>query len=256
MRGMAVEKLRRGDKAVGTMVRTVGNPAIALIAAQAGLDFIMLDLEHGPLDTEDLENIFKVGRGLNLGCFVRVPELTKGYVSRCLDLGATGVMVPMLESREQAEKLVHYAKYPPLGGRGFGGMGAHTGYRAISPDETVGFMDKANRETITIAQIETASAIENIDSIASVHGLDALLIGPNDLSISMGCPGDLLGEKLHEAISRVAEAAKGHGKIFGMHAPDPLLDRWLPHGLKLIMSSLDTNILFAGMKAIADRYKA
>jgi 2-keto-3-deoxy-L-rhamnonate aldolase RhmA len=253
---MTVERLRRGEMAVGTMIRTVGTSTIAMLAAKAGLDFIMVDLEHGPMDMETLEEVFKVGRSLKLACFVRVPELTKAYVSRCLDLGATGVMVPMLESREQAERFVHYAKYPPLGGRGFGGIGAHTHYTPIPPDETSGFMERANLETLTIAQIETKGAIENIDSIASVPGLDALLIGPNDLSISMGCPGDLLGARLMEAISRVAEAAKAHGKIFGMHAPDPLLERWIPEGLKLVMSSLDTNILLAGMKGIASRYKA
>lgn len=238
------------------MIRTVGTPTIAMLAAKAGLDFIMVDLEHGPLDMETLEDVFKVGRSLKLACFVRVPELTKGYVSRCLDLGATGVMVPMLESREEAEKLVRYAKYPPLGGRGFGGIGAHTHFRPIPQDETSAFMERANLETLTIAQIETKAAVENIDSIASVDGLDVLLIGPNDLSISMGYPGDLLGPKLTEAISRVAEAAKAHGKIFGMHAPDALLERWIPQGLKLVMSGLDTNILLAGMKGIADRYKA
>lgn len=253
---MAVQKLREGLSAVGTMVRMVGNPAVALVAANAGLDFIMLDLEHGPFSLETLENVFKVGRSLGLGCFVRVPELSKGYVSRCLDLGATGVMVPMLESVEQARRLVHWAKFAPLGSRGFGGVGAHTGYQSVGGETTTSFMARANLETITIAQIETAQAIKDIDSIAAVEGLDALLIGPNDLAISMGCPGDLMGEKLDRAISEVAEAARAHGKIFGMHGPDPLAERWLPRGLKLVMSSLDVNVLLSGFKAIAQRYKS
>jgi 2-keto-3-deoxy-L-rhamnonate aldolase RhmA len=253
---MAVQKLREGKTAVGTMVRMVGNPSVAVLAANARLDFIMLDLEHGALSLESLENVFKLGRALGLGCFVRVPELAKGYVSRCLDLGATGVMVPMLESVEQARSLVHWAKYAPLGSRGFGGMGAHTGYQSVGGEATREFMAKANLETLTIAQIETAQAIRDIDSIAAVEGLDALLIGPNDLAISMGCPGDLMGERLDRAISQVAEAAKAHGKIFGMHAPDPLTERWLPRGLKLVMSGLDVNVILSGFKAIAQRYKS
>ncbi|MEJ5375082.1 MAG: aldolase/citrate lyase family protein [bacterium] len=251
---MAVRKLREGGRAVGTMLRMVGNPAVALVAANAGLDFIMLDLEHGPFSLETLENVFKVGRSVGLGCFVRIPELSKAYVSRCLDLGATGVMVPMLESVEQARRLVHWAKFAPLGSRGFGGVGAHTGYKSIAAESTVHFMAEANEQIITIAQIETAQAIREIDSIAAVEGLDALLIGPNDLAISMGCPGELLGELLDQAISKVADAAKAHGKIFGMHAPDPLTERWLGRGLRIVMSSLDVNVLLSGFKAIAQRY--
>jgi 2-keto-3-deoxy-L-rhamnonate aldolase RhmA len=252
---MAVEKLRKGKRAVGTMVRMTRNPAVATMAHNAGLDYIMLDLEHGPYTMETVDDIFKVGRAYGLGCFVRVPELAKGTVSRALDSGATGVMVPMLESVEQARLLVRWAKYAPLGSRGLGGAGGHSNFKGISPDETPDFMARANVDTIAIAQIETARAIENIDAIAAVPGIDALLIGPNDLAISMGCAGDLLGDTLDEAIGRVSEAARKHDKIFGMHAPDPLLDRWLPKGLTFVMNNLDTNILAAGLKAIYQKYK-
>src|SRR5512136_2027985 len=137
---MAVQKLREGKRVVGTMVRMVRNPAIAAVAQNAGLDFIMLDLEHGPYTMEMVGDVFEVGRALGLGCFVRVPELAKGYVSRCLDCGATGVMVPMLESVEQAQLLVRWAKYAPLGCRGFGGAGGHTDFIGIAPDATPAFM--------------------------------------------------------------------------------------------------------------------
>jgi 2-keto-3-deoxy-L-rhamnonate aldolase RhmA len=117
-------------------------------------------------------------------------------------------------------------------------------------------MAKANLDTLTIAQIETALTIQNIDDIAAVPGIDALLIGPNDLSISIGCAGDFLGDTMEKAIGKVAAAAKKHGKIFGMHAPDPLTERWLPRGLTLVMSNVDTNVLAAGLKAISQRYKS
>jgi 2-keto-3-deoxy-L-rhamnonate aldolase RhmA len=237
------------------MVRMIRNPAIAPLAARAGLDFIMLDLEHGPFNLETVEDIFKAGRPLGLGCFARVPELSRGWVSRILDAGATGVMVPMLETVAEAELLVRWAKYGPLGGRGFGGIGGHTDFDAIAPGATLEFMAKANAETLTIAQIETARAVENADAIAAVPGLDALLIGPNDLAISLGCAGDFMGEILHDAIGRVAAAAATHGKIFGMHAGDPLLERWIPKGLTLVMNNLDGNMLAAAMKAISRRYQ-
>ena len=251
---MAVQKLREGKRAVGTMVRMIRNPAVAVAAKNAGLDFIMLDLEHGPYSFETVDDVFKVGRALGIGCFVRVPELAKGYVSRAYDCGATGVMVPMLESAEQAQLLVRWGKYAPVGSRGFGGAGGHSNFIGVAPADTPAFMAKANVETMTIAQIETAKAIENVDAIAAVPGIDALLIGPNDLAISLGAAGDLMGPVLDQAIGKVAEAAKKHGKIFGMHGPDGLTDRWLPKGLTLVMSNLDTNIVNAGLKAISLKY--
>src|SRR4030042_2423379 len=130
---MAVQKLREGKRVVGTMVRMVRNPAIAAVAHNAGLDFIMLDLEHGSYSMETVDDVFKVGRALGLGCFVRVPELAKGYVSRSLDCGAPGVMVPMVASVEQAQLLVRWAKYVPLGGRGFGGGGGAPPFVGVCP---------------------------------------------------------------------------------------------------------------------------
>jgi len=252
---MAVEKLKEGKKAIGTMIRMVRNPAVAWVAANAGLDFIMLDMEHGPYNLETLEDVFKTGRALGLGCFVRVPELSKGYVSRVMDAGATGVMAPMVESVEQATFLASWSKYPPTGNRGFGGAGGHTNFTSVPADATAAFTNKANEENLTIAQIETAKAIEDIAAIAAVPGIDALLIGPNDLAISLGCAGDLMGDRLNAAITKVAAAAKKHGKIFGMHAPDGLLERWIVQGCTLIMNNLDINILLAGMKSIVQKYK-
>ncbi|HEX9157257.1 MAG TPA: aldolase/citrate lyase family protein [Syntrophales bacterium] len=253
---MPVKKLQEGKSIVGTMVRMVKNPAVAWMAYHAGLDYIMLDLEHGPYAMETVDDIFKVGRALGLGCFVRVPELSRGYVSRIMDAGATGVMVPMLESAEEARRLVAWSKYAPLGSRGFGGVGGHTSYAVIGPEATATFMARSNSETLAIAQIETRRAIEEVDAIAATPGIDALLIGPNDLAISLGCAGDLMGDVLDKAIGKVAAAAKRHGKIFGMHAPDGLLERWIPQGCTLIMSNLDAGILAAGLKAISTKHKS
>lgn len=252
---MPVKKLREGKSVVGTMVRMVKDPAVAWMAYHAGLGYIMLDLEHGQYTFETVGNIFKVGRAVGLGCFVRVPELSKGYVSRIMDAGATGVMVPMLESVEQARQLVAWSKYAPLGDRGFGTIGDHTNYAAVGADTMASFMARTNEETLAIAQIETRRAIEEVDAIAAVPGIDALLIGPNDLAISLGCAGNLMGDALEKAIGKVAEAAKKHGKIFGLHAPDGLLERWIPRGCTLVMNSLDIGILAAGMKAIAQKFK-
>ena len=250
---MAVVNLREGKRAVGTMVRFVRNPAIARIVKNAGLDFYMYDMEHGSYSLETLSGALTLARALGVGGFVRVPELTKGYVSGVLDAGATGVMVPMLERVDQARRFVEWAKFAPVGKRGFGSNGGHTNYGSPAGG-TAEFLAAANREVITIAQIETGEGVSNVDAIAAVEGIDALLIGPNDLSLSLGVSGDLMGEVLHNAIGTVAAAARKHKKVFGLHAPDELLARWIPEGCTLIMSALDAGILAAGFDRIARTY--
>jgi len=117
-------------------------------------------------------------------------------------------------------------------------------------------MARANKDTLAIAQIETKAAIGVIDQIAAVEGIGALLIGPNDLSISLGYPGELTHPEVSKAIEKVAKAAAANNKIFGMHAGDAMLEKWLPSGMTLIMNLLDINILTAGMAAISKKYKS
>lgn len=246
-------KIKNGNRAVGTMVRMIRNPAIANIAANAGLDFFILDMEHGPYTLENLVNIAGVARGAGVDCFVRVPELAKGYVSRALDAGCSGVMVPMIAGVEEAKALADWSKYPPTGNRGFGSAGGHTRYAPAG--KPTDFFAAANSENVTIAQIETVSAIEQIEGIASTDGIDALLIGPNDLAISFGVPGQLDSDTVQEAIGKVAAACQKFGKVFGMHGPDALTQRWIPEGLKLIMSSIDISMLSTAMSGVAEKYR-
>ncbi|MCL2069156.1 MAG: aldolase/citrate lyase family protein [Oscillospiraceae bacterium] len=242
------EKMRAGGKTAGTMARIVRNPALMALAKNAGLDFVMFDCEHGFYDIETLHDAFLLGRAMGVPGFVRVPVGTKDYISRVLDAGAVGVMVPMVETAGYAEELVKYAKYPPVGGRGFSAGGAHTCYAGGSHTQ---IMAEHNGQIIAIAQIETKLAVDNIDAIAAVEGLDALLIGPNDLSISLGIPGDLLNPIELEAIARVAAACRKHGKIFGMHAGAALLKKFAAD-IRLCMSLSDSDLLIAGMKGIRE----
>ena len=250
---MSVKKLREGKRIVGTMIRMVRNPAIAQIAYHAGLDFIMLDLEHGPYSIETVSDIAKVARSIGLGIFARVPELTKGYVSRIMDAGVQGVMVPMISTPEEAHQLVNWSRYAPIGNRGLGGNGGLNDFAGIGSNTTT-FMKHQNELTLAIAQIETAEAINNIDAIASVEGIDVLLIGPNDLAISLGVPGDTMGELNQTAIGKVADAAEKHHKIFAIHGNDTLLEKW-DSRMKMVMSSHDISILQNGFSSIVKKYK-
>lgn len=245
---MSVLQLRGGGRTVGTMIGMVRSPSIAVMAKRAGLDFLMLDMEHGAASFETLTDLSAAAGAAGIACFVRVPELSRGNVSRALDCGASGVMVPMIETAEQAGMLASWAKYPPLGKRGLGSIGGHTGYaRFESPDL---FMERANRETLTIAQIETRAGVSAADAIAAVDGIDVLLIGPLDLSVSLGIPGRFDHSVMTEAIGAVAAAARAHGKVFGIHGGEKMLETWLPRGLRMVMTSLDAVMLEEGMNAI------
>jgi 2-keto-3-deoxy-L-rhamnonate aldolase RhmA len=250
---MLSERLYKGERAIGTMVRVCRNPIITNIAKNAGLDFVMLDMEQGSYSYETLADIFMAARSLGLATFVRVPELARGYVSRALDLGVNGVMSPMIETVEQAKMLVEWSKYTPVGNRGMSPCGGHTGYKKET--DICGMMARLNEETLAIAQIETAMGVDAADEIASVEGIDVLLVGPNDLSVSLGCPGDLNCEKEQEAILKVAEACKKNGKIFGIHGGGNLLEKWIQHDLRFIMSSTDFEMIDKGMKGLYESCK-
>ena len=246
---MSIKELRNGKAIVGTMIRLIRNPAIVLVAANAGLDFVMYDMEHGSYSFESIADAATLAKTRGIDCFVRVPELSKGNISRALDCGVTGVMVPMIRDAEEARKFANWAKYAPIGERGFGSNGPHTEYRNAAKDSE-NFMQNENPRVLTIAQIELSEAIDNIEEIAAVEGIDVLLIGPADLSNSLGITGQFNHPKMDEAISKVAAAAKNHQKIFGFHAGEELIRKWIPSGLTLIMSMLDINFLEIGMSAI------
>jgi 2-keto-3-deoxy-L-rhamnonate aldolase RhmA len=171
-----------------------------------------------------------------------------------MDCGADGVMVPMISTEEEAQALVEWARYAPVGNRGLGSACVFTGFAAVGQDVPA-FMADQNEQTLAIAQIETKEAIENIDAIAAVNGIDVLLIGPNDLSISLGVPGAVMGEAVQVAIDKVVAAAKNNNKVFAMHSGDALLDKWIPRGMQMVMNSLDITVLKTGFSAIAAKYK-
>lgn len=245
---MIADRLRQGERVVGTMLRISRHTALIPLAMSAGLDFVMLDMEHGDYSMQTLADLALAGQFSRFPVFVRVPELARGYVSRALDCGVTGVMVPMVETAAQAEQFAQWAKYPPLGGRGLSSVGGHTGYLKMGAAEEM--MRRVNGETLAIAQIETALAIDNIEAIAAVPGIDVLLIGPNDLSVSLGCPGRIDTPEEIAAIRKVAETAKKAGKIFGMHSGTAALASWVGHGMRFFMNDIDTAFIQRGLAEI------
>ena len=208
-------RLAAGQTAVGTMIFEFGTTGIARIAAAAGAQFIVFDMEHNGWSIETIRTLFATARASEIVPMVRVPAAEYHLLARPLDVGAMGLMVPMVESKEQAQRFADYSKYPPVGQRGAGFGMAHDDYRS---GDIVEKMAHANRELLLIAQIETAAGVEHADEIAAVDGIDVLWVGHNDLSISLGIPGQLTNPRYLSAIERVRDACRAHNKAMGFMA--------------------------------------
>ena len=247
------DKIKAGQKIYGTMIRVVRNPALAYIIKNSGLDFVMYDCEHSNYSMETLHDLFITGNAIGISSFLRVPNLEKQYISRALDQGAVGVMTPMISTPEMARELVVYSKYQPLGNRGFSAGIAHTDYAAVGGH--VNIMKHSNDKVISIAQIETKLAIDNAEAIAAVDGIDVLLVGPNDLSLALGIPGDLMNPIELDAIAHVAAACKKYGKAFGIHATAPMLKVFYDD-LSVVMMQSDIDFLGAGFRSVKETFGA
>jgi len=246
---LSKEKLINGQKIYGTMLRILRNTAACYLIKKSGLDFVMYDCEHSNYDMQTLHDMFIIGNTLSYDSFLRVPNLSKDYISRALDQGANGVMVPMLETEDMARELVKYSKFQPIGNRGVATGIAYSNYD--SSKKLTDVMEETNNRVVTIAQIETKEAVDNAEVIAATRGIDALLIGPNDLSISLGIPGDVFNKIELEAISHVASACKKHKKAFGLHAGPKMLEMFFDD-LTIVMCQTDTELLASGFKNIKE----
>lgn len=216
-RNLVKEKLLAGQRSIGTFVFEFATTGIARIAAEAGAEFVVFDMEHTGWSVETIRMLIATSRAANLAPFVRVPATEYHFIARVLDMGAMGIMVPMVESAEQARRLVASAKYPPAGRRGAAFTIAHDDYTGGDIAEKI---ESANRETLLFAQIETAAGVEHVEEIAAVPGIDILWIGQFDLSISLGIPGQFDHPRFGESTNRVLAACQTHGKTAGVMATD------------------------------------
>jgi 2-dehydro-3-deoxyglucarate aldolase/4-hydroxy-2-oxoheptanedioate aldolase len=206
------EKLARGECAYGTMVFEFNTTGIGRIVGEAGAEFVVYDMEHTGWSIETIRMLIATTQSSKALPMVGVPVAQENLLSRHLDVGAMGVVVPMMESEAQARTIVQSAKYPPEGARGAAFGVAHDSYIASPVTEV---MASANREGFIAAKIETVSGIENCDAIAAVEGIDCLWVGHLDLSVSMGMPAQFDHPVFLKAIEKVAKACDKHGKTAG-----------------------------------------
>jgi 2-keto-3-deoxy-L-rhamnonate aldolase RhmA len=234
--------LQRGETVIGTMVSELRNPVVAQVLAAAGLDFFMIDGEHGVHDLQTVADMVQMGRLAGIIPLMRVPDHAYTFLTKPLDAGVMGIMVPRVESRAQAEEIVRCIKYPPVGKRGCGGIGGRQSEFTGAP--LTDWLTWANQETLLVIQIEERAAVEDIEGIASLPGVDVLLIGPNDLSISLGVPGQYTHPLMQQAMDRVVQTAARHGVATGMHARNSSLVRtWRDKGMRFLMCDTDLGLL-------------
>jgi len=247
------KRVLAGECVYGTMIRQARDPGAPSIFAAAGYDFVFIDMEHGNYHMENVADLIRGAKSAGVAAIIRVPRLETFFISRVLDAGAEGIMVPMTSTREQAEEIVRYSKYTPLGQRGFGNQTGQTDYK---PLKTPDFMKEANGNTLIVAQIETREAIENVDSILSVEGIDVGLIGPNDLSISLGIPDQMGSEILTTAIDKVVETAKKKGKATGIHIGNiEAIKKWRAKGMTVLAYSTDIGFMYNASKSSLEELK-
>jgi 2-dehydro-3-deoxyglucarate aldolase/4-hydroxy-2-oxoheptanedioate aldolase len=208
-------KLAAGQTILGLMCFEFSTSGIARLADAAGADFVMFDMEHTGWGMESMRQLLAATRGTGVTPLVRVSAAQRQFVSPALDLGALGVMVPQIESADEARRLVEFARFQPDGTRGVGVY-----YPDAMPDGLAAALALANREQLLIAQIETAAGVESADEIAAVDGIDLLWIGHFDLTTSLGVPGEF-GHPTHTAaVQKVFAAAAAAGKPVGALATD------------------------------------
>ncbi len=227
---------------------------IHFLGMNGGFDGLWVDLEHAGLTTGDVEVASAVGKAYGLESFVRVPPTDYALVTRCLEAGASGVMAAQIHSAAQAEEVVGWAKFHPRGRRGLNPLG-HDGRFGTMPLNE--FTEKANRETFVAIQIETVGAVEEVDAIAAVDGVDLLFVGPSDLSQAMGVIGDYTHRRCIEALDRVAAASRAHGKQWGAVTPNPeYAALLLEKGCTLISAVSDVKLVTEGMAAIRTTFES
>ncbi|MEO7650504.1 MAG: aldolase/citrate lyase family protein [Bryobacteraceae bacterium] len=241
-----LSKLRTGELVRVVNISRVTNPWLTEVAGKIGFDAIWLDLEHRDHPAGVVAPMAMACRATGMDLIVRVRKTSYDSPMRVLEGGAQGIMVPHCLTAAEAQQWVDWTKFPPLGKRGFDGAGADADCSLANPLE---HLTHANRETFLMLQIEDREAVENVDAIAAVPGVDVLFIGPGDLTISYGIPMQTSHELIINAMTQVAAACKRHGKYWGMATSSPeMAQRAATAGAGLITCGSDHGFLVRGMR--------
>lgn len=240
-------KCKEGKVTLGTGVRIAKSVEVGMAMKASGYDWLFIDTEHGPFNLETATQVATAALTQRITPLVRVASLEGHLSTRILDGGAQGIILPHVNTVEEARQFVHICKFPPEGGRSSGGGLPHAAFESIPPTE---MLPAVNREMLLVAMVETPEAGDNSDAIAAVEGIDVLLIGTNDLSTGMGIPGQHTHERVNKVYDQVLEACAKHGKTPGMGGSYDieLIEKRIQAGMRFILSGSDLTFMIAGAK--------
>jgi 2-dehydro-3-deoxyglucarate aldolase/4-hydroxy-2-oxoheptanedioate aldolase len=234
--------LAEGKVQLGTGFAQLRSQDVVRILAAAGFNWAFLDTEHGGFDLETIQDLCRIAIYVGLSPIVRVPDLQYSLIARALDCGAEGIIFPRVESPELLAKAVSWIKFPPVGIRGFGLTPLQVDYEKVGIPEMI---EHINANTMVVLQIETKLAVEIRDELLSVAGIDAVMVGPVDLSISLGVPGDFQHPLMVEAMEKIRDSCVAHGVAPGTQARTLALAKfWRDRGMRFLGCGSETGMLF------------
>lgn len=246
--------LAQGKVQLGTGFGQLRSAEIPRMLAAAGFDWAFIDTEHGGFDLETVQDICRTSLMAGLCPIVRVADLQYSLIARALDCGAQGVIFPRVESVELLEQAISWTKFPPVGIRGFGLGAPQIDYQRATFTDIIEHM---NSNTMVVLQIETSRAVEMRDELLSVPGIDAVMVGPADLSISLGVPGDFQHPKMVEAMEAVRDSCNAHGIAPGTQTRTPQLAQfWKSRGMRFLGCGNDAGMLYERAIEIMQSLKA
>ena len=240
------QRVRAQEVLLGTFLQ-LGSPVATEIAAQAGFDWLLVDLEHGAGSEATLLAHLQAMSASPVGAFVRVERGERLRIGRALDAGATGVVVPRIVSAEQAAEVARFLWYPPQGVRGVALGTRSAGFGRVP----VGDVSTLNQNVVGVLQIETRESVEMVEAIAAIDGVDVLFIGPSDLSVALGVPGQLDHPRFRDAFERIRAAARAHGKALGTLLRNAQeVEAAVRDGITFIGISSEASILANAMRGV------
>ncbi|MDT5224581.1 MAG: 4-hydroxy-2-oxoheptanedioate aldolase [Mycobacterium sp.] len=242
MPGSLRDALQNGDLVLCLALLHSRTPDVPAIAAAGGYDAVYIDLEHTATSLETTAMLCSAAIGAGISALVRVPSHDPSTIARVLDNGAVGIIVPHINSKDEAESVVHAARFPPAGHRSISGPNPVSGYGARSASELTAVIEA---RTVVAVMVETPEAVEAVDAIAGVDGIDMILLGPSDLTAEMGIHGDYENDHFQNAVVSVATACRAHGVAFGIAGikRSELLERFIRWGLRFISAGTDVGML-------------
>ncbi len=245
--------LAEGKTPIGVFLIEFRQTSVLQILANCGFDFVVIDNEHGVFGIESIAELSRAARLLDLTPIVRIPDHAYPWIAQALDAGALGIMAPRIETAAQVAGVVRSMKYPPHGARG-NALGL--GYMEFRSGPVPEVLARENEETFLIVQIETRAAVENLEAIMATPGVDAALVGPNDLAIALGVPGQTDGPEVRAVIERVIDVGRRTGTASAAHMRDlETAVRWLQRGIRFLSCRSETILLAEAGRAVVERLR-